>query len=112
VIKEGRYGPFVTDGETNASLKPAEGDSPDTVTLERAVALLSARREAAPAKRRRPAAKAAGKPTKKATKKPAPTAQKQAPTTAKKPPTTAKKAAKSPMKRAPTDNGSGGHTPD
>jgi DNA topoisomerase-1 len=103
VIKEGRYGPFVTDGETNASLKPAEGDSPDTVTLERAVALLSARREAAPAKRRRPAAKAAGKPAK-TTKKAAKTTKKPA----KKP---AQKAAKSPTKGAPKDNGSGGHTP-
>ena len=39
----GRFGPYVTDGETNASLRT--GEDPDTITLERAVELLTARRE-------------------------------------------------------------------
>jgi DNA topoisomerase I len=41
-LREGRYGPYVTDGETNASLR--KGDDADTVTLERAVELLAERR--------------------------------------------------------------------
>ncbi len=49
VLKEGRFGPYVTDGETNASLR--KGDDPDTVTLDRAVELLAERRAKGPAKR-------------------------------------------------------------
>jgi DNA topoisomerase I len=49
VLKEGRFGPYVTDGETNASLR--KGDDPETVTLDRAVELLSERRAKGPAKR-------------------------------------------------------------
>jgi DNA topoisomerase-1 len=45
VIREGRYGPYVTDGETNASLRRA--DSVDSVTLQRATELLAERRAAA-----------------------------------------------------------------
>jgi len=54
VIKDGRFGPYVTDGETNASLRKA--DSVDSVTLQRAVELLAERRAAGPAKPRRRAA--------------------------------------------------------
>ena len=54
VIKEGRFGPYVTDGETNASLR--KGDAVDSVTLQRAVELLAERRAAGPAKPRRRAA--------------------------------------------------------
>jgi DNA topoisomerase I len=54
VIKDGRFGPYVTDGETNASLR--KGDEVDSVTLQRAVELLAERRAAAPAKPRRRAA--------------------------------------------------------
>jgi DNA topoisomerase-1 len=57
VIKEGRFGPYVTDGETNASLR--KGDAVETVTLQRAVELLAERRAAGPAKPRRRAASAA-----------------------------------------------------
>ncbi len=43
VLKKGRYGPYVTDGEVNGSLR--KGDDPDTITLERAAELLQARRD-------------------------------------------------------------------
>ncbi len=49
VLKEGRFGPYVTDGETNASLR--RGDEQDSLTLERAVELLAERRAKGPAKR-------------------------------------------------------------
>jgi DNA topoisomerase-1 len=49
-VLAGRYGPYVTDGTTNASI-PKEV-SPDTVTFDRASELLRARRESAPARRR------------------------------------------------------------
>jgi DNA topoisomerase-1 len=60
VVKDGRFGPYVTDGETNASLR--KGDEVATLTLERAAQLLADRRDAAPATRtRRPtAAKSTG----------------------------------------------------
>jgi DNA topoisomerase-1 len=71
VVKDGRFGPYVTDGETNATLRKA--DDPITMTLERASALLAEKRARGPATTRRPAAKkttkAAAKPTKKTAKK-------------------------------------------
>jgi DNA topoisomerase-1 len=42
VVKEGRFGPYVTDGETNASLR--RGDTVESVTAERAAELLAERR--------------------------------------------------------------------
>ena len=42
VIKDGNWGPYVTDGETNASLRTA--DDPETMSIERASDLLSERR--------------------------------------------------------------------
>ncbi|HEY6962747.1 MAG TPA: type I DNA topoisomerase [Gaiellaceae bacterium] len=50
VLKEGRFGPYVTDGETNASLRA--GDTVETITPERAYELLQIRRDN-PAKPRR-----------------------------------------------------------
>jgi len=47
VIKEGRYGPYVTDGETNASLR--RGDEVESITVQRAIELLAERRAAGPA---------------------------------------------------------------
>jgi DNA topoisomerase-1 len=49
VVKDGRFGPYVTDGETNASLR--RGDEVESVTTERALELLAARRAAGPSKR-------------------------------------------------------------
>jgi len=49
-VKEGRFGPYVTDGETNASLRAS--DSVDSITPERAAELLQARRERGPVKKR------------------------------------------------------------
>jgi len=43
VMKEGRFGHYVTDGETNASLR--QGDDPETLLVERAQELLQLRRE-------------------------------------------------------------------
>jgi DNA topoisomerase I len=50
VLREGRFGPYVTDGETNASLR--KGDAGDSITLQRAVELLAERRAAAPSPRK------------------------------------------------------------
>lgn len=66
VIKDGRFGPYVTDGETNASLR--KGDDVASVTDERAAELLADRRARGPVKR--PAKKATRKaPAKKAAAK-------------------------------------------
>jgi DNA topoisomerase-1 len=51
VLKDGRFGPYVTDGETNASLR--KGDEVASITVQRAAELLADRRAAAPATRRR-----------------------------------------------------------
>jgi DNA topoisomerase I len=50
VLREGRFGPYVTDGETNASLR--KGDLPEAITLQRAIELLAERRAAGPAAKR------------------------------------------------------------
>jgi DNA topoisomerase-1 len=66
-LREGRFGPYVTDGETNASLR--KGDEPATITVERAAELLADRRAAGPpAKRTAKKAAAKRSPAKKATK--------------------------------------------
>ncbi len=66
VIKDGRFGPYVTDGETNASLR--KGDDVMSITDERAAELLAERRARGPVKkaaRKAPAKKAAKKVAKK-----------------------------------------------
>jgi DNA topoisomerase-1 len=55
VIKDGRFGPYVTDGETNASLR--KGDDVLSITDERAAELLADRRARGPVKRTKKAAK-------------------------------------------------------
>ncbi|MEO6879595.1 MAG: type I DNA topoisomerase [Mycobacteriaceae bacterium] len=87
VLKEGRFGPYVTDGETNASLR--KGDVVETLTDERAVELLAERRARGPAPKKTTARKA---PAKKAPAKKAPAKKAVASTTA---------ARKAPAKRAP-----------
>ncbi|MFC0081531.1 type I DNA topoisomerase [Aciditerrimonas ferrireducens] len=62
VLRSGRFGPYVTDGTTNASLR--RGDDPETVTLERAAELLAERRAAGPPARRSTRATKAAKATK------------------------------------------------
>jgi DNA topoisomerase-1 len=63
VIKDGRFGPYVTDGETNATLR--SGDSVETITPERGFELLAEKRAKGPAKKT--AKKAAKKTTAKKT---------------------------------------------
>ncbi|WIM86395.1 type I DNA topoisomerase [Candidatus Mycobacterium wuenschmannii] len=75
VIKDGRFGPYVTDGETNASLR--KGDDVLSITDARASELLADRRARGPVKKTAKKAAAKKSPAKKAAKK-----------------TTAKKAAK------------------
>ncbi|MFD7817731.1 type I DNA topoisomerase [Streptomyces sp. NPDC059785] len=59
VVKDGRFGPYVTDGETNATLR--SGDSVETITPERGYELLAEKRAKGPAKKT--AKKAAAKKT-------------------------------------------------
>jgi DNA topoisomerase-1 len=66
VIKDGRFGAYVTDGETNATLR--RGDDVETITPERGAELLAEKRAKGPAPKR--TAKKA--PAKKATAKKAP----------------------------------------
>ncbi|BBC35487.1 DNA topoisomerase 1 [Streptomyces graminofaciens] len=49
VVKDGRFGPYVTDGETNATLR--SGDSVETITPERGFELLAEKRAKAPVKK-------------------------------------------------------------
>ncbi|MYX30062.1 type I DNA topoisomerase [Streptomyces sp. SID8381] len=64
VVKDGRFGPYVTDGETNATLR--SGDSVETITPERGFELLAEKRAKGPAKKtakKAPAKKTAAKKT-------------------------------------------------
>jgi DNA topoisomerase-1 len=84
-LLDGRYGPYVTDGETNASLP--KGTEIDQLTFNEALDLLAARAAVAPAKRktaRKKAAKASSAPKKSTTKR-----------------RTAKATVKSPKKKVP-----------
>ncbi|ORB32091.1 type I DNA topoisomerase [Mycolicibacterium parafortuitum] len=70
VIKDGRFGPYVTDGETNASLR--KGDDVLSITDERASELLADRRARGPVKKKAAAKKTVKKAAKKAPAKKAP----------------------------------------
>ncbi|MEU7023408.1 type I DNA topoisomerase [Streptomyces sp. NPDC046203] len=64
VVKDGRFGPYVTDGETNATLRT--DDSVETITPERGYELLAEKRAKGPAKKaakKAPAKKTAAKKT-------------------------------------------------
>ncbi|WP_406137665.1 type I DNA topoisomerase [Streptomyces sp. NBC_01089] len=95
VVKDGRFGAYVTDGETNATLRT--DDSVEDITPERGYELLAEKRAKGPAKKKT-AKKAPAKKTaaKKTAAKKATTATKK--TAAKKTTTAAKKA---PAKKAP-----------
>ena len=83
VVKEGRFGAYVTDGETNATLRVA--DDPMSVSLERAADLIAERRAKGPAVKKtakRAVKKTAKKTTKKTAKKTATKASKKAEPTA------------------------------
>ena len=84
MVRSGRFGLYVTDGETNATLRL--GDTPESMTMDRASELLAERRNAEPSTRVRKVTKKAGRaPAKKLARKAAGSATK----------TTAKKATKS-----------------
>ncbi|MBF4600150.1 type I DNA topoisomerase [Frigoribacterium sp. VKM Ac-1396] len=96
-VKDGRFGPYVTDGETNATIP--RGETVDEVDFDRAVQLLADKRAKGPAKPKTVAKKAPAKkaPAKKAPAKKAPAAKTGAAKT-----TAAKTtAAKAPAKKAP-----------
>ena len=97
VVKDGRFGPYVTDGEYNASLR--KGDTVEELTVERAAELLADRRAKGPAKK---AAKKKAAAAKKADKKKAKAAKRSAKKAAKAAKKAAKKAkkAKKPKKAA------------
>ena len=76
VVREGKFGIYITDGDTNASLRG--GDSVETISIERASDLLAERRAAGPSPKKasarvakKPAAKKAASKTttKKVTRK-------------------------------------------
>jgi DNA topoisomerase-1 len=103
VIKDGRFGPYVTDGEFNASLR--RGQTPEELTVEQASEMLAEKRAKGPAPRKSAAAKkapakASGAPAKKTAAKKAAPAKK----TAAKKATPAKRAANA-AKKAPAKRG-------
>ncbi|GGO55191.1 DNA topoisomerase 1 [Streptomyces daqingensis] len=100
VVKDGRFGPYVTDGETNATLR--RDDDVETITPERGFELLADKRAKGPAKK----ATKKKAPAKKSTAKKATTKKATAKTAAKK--TTAKKstAKKATAKSAAKGSGS------
>ncbi|NPC98278.1 type I DNA topoisomerase [Nocardioides sp. zg-DK7169] len=95
VVKSGRFGEYVTDGEYNATLR--KDDTVEAITLERAAELLAERRERGPAK------KAAKKTAKKAPAKKAAAKKAPAKKAAAKKGTATKTAAKKTTKKAAAD---------
>ena len=76
VVREGRFGPYVTDGETNASLR--KGDTVEGMTAQRAAELLADRRAAGPVKKKTGGGRKAGSAKKAAPAKKAQGAAKKA----------------------------------
>ncbi len=61
LVKDGRFGPYVTDGETNATLR--KGDDPENLPAERAYELLAEKRARGPVTRKRAAKKTTARKT-------------------------------------------------
>jgi DNA topoisomerase-1 len=105
VVKEGRFGPYVTDGTTNASLR--KGDVVESIAMDRASELLAERRAAGPSTRKKKAAKKAAPAKKKVTAKKGGTTRKTAGTKkatgTKKAAAAAEPADPAAMKAAPTE---------
>ncbi|MGW7098371.1 type I DNA topoisomerase [Streptomyces sp. NPDC054883] len=105
VVKDGRFGPYVTDGETNATLR--RDDDVETITPERGYELLAEKRAKGPAKKTAKKAPAKKAPAKKAPAKKAAAAKTAAATTATaktaaaKKTTAAKKTSTAAAKKAP-----------
>ncbi len=105
VVKEGRFGPYVTDGTTNASLR--KGDVVESIDIERASELLAERRAAGPSTRKKKSAAKKAPAKKKATAKKATTKKSAAKKTTAKKASAAQKAgaasdaAESPSMKAP-----------
>ena len=96
-LLDGRFGPYVTDGTTNASLP--KGAAVEELTFNEALELLAARAALGPPKKKAPKKKAA---TKKAKTKKADEAPKKS-TTKRRPAKVAKSAKKTSKKKAATD---------
>ena len=60
VIKDGRFGPYVTDGESNASLR--RGQTPEELTIEQASEMLAEKRAKGPAPKKAAKARQEGDP--------------------------------------------------
>ncbi|MDN5767457.1 MAG: type I DNA topoisomerase [Humibacillus sp.] len=67
VVKDGRFGPYVTDGETNATLR--KDDDVEAITPERGFELLAEKRAKGPTTRKRAVKKTAKKTARKTTAK-------------------------------------------
>jgi DNA topoisomerase-1 len=93
-ILDGRFGPYVTDGETNASLR--KGMDAKEMTFEAALDLLAERAAKGPSKKKKKKKKAKKKPAKKKAAKKKPAKKK----AAKKKPAKKKAAKKKPAKKA------------
>ena len=92
-VKDGRWGPYITDGETNVTVP--RGTDPATLTFERAVELIAEKRAKGPAKKRtttRKTSTAKKTTTKKASTAKKATATKKTSTTATRKKTTSAKA--------------------
>ncbi|OEU90828.1 DNA topoisomerase I [Streptomyces abyssalis] len=111
VVKDGRFGPYVTDGETNATLR--RDDDPETITAERGFELLADKRAKGPAKKatKKKATKkkaTAKKSAAKTTTAKSTAARTTAKKTAAKKTTTKKAAAKTAASKKAASGGSGG----
>jgi DNA topoisomerase-1 len=67
VVKDGRFGPYVTDGVTNRTLP--RDTTPESITPEQAVELLAEKRATAPAKKKKAPSRRPAPPRKKAAAK-------------------------------------------